>query len=258
MPYKIQFFVAGDEYSKSLVRTLDRVTRVLAEKFGSNISSSYKDFITYVLISNVLRLPSKMGTTETFEIETFFVLEIYHEEIRLRYDLTNFPAIRVDGQLFTGQEAVEFASKLYTLFNRFSDNMYYDELVSEIKGLIGREVVAEDREIVGERMPIASRILQRVGSATKAASRISSSLVGMIQARLSPPKEMVTKESVSSPPADVDSGRVSPDEKPIVGGNFLMASISECLIKLEKLRQEGRISEDEYEKMKEIYNSFLR
>lgn len=46
-------------------------------------------------------------------------------------------------------------------------------------------------------------------------------------------------------------------DKVIFERNVVRAGITECLTKLEKLREEGRIDENTYKKMKEVYNAFL-
>ncbi|MEM4498446.1 MAG: hypothetical protein QW692_06445, partial [Nitrososphaerota archaeon] len=87
MPYRVQLFIAGDELSKNMLRIVDKITRLLVERFGPRIKSSSKDYIAYVLTSNTLTLNPKQGASEEFQIEIFFILGTYREELKTRFNL---------------------------------------------------------------------------------------------------------------------------------------------------------------------------
>jgi len=195
--YRIQFFIAGDELSKKMLRTIDGVTKLLTERFGQRIMSSSKDFIAYVLTTNIIQ-----GTADAIQLDVYFVLEAYREELKAKFGVADFPAAMLDGQAYAGEEALKIASRLHSLLEE-SREVSVDELISGLKGLSVQEPVNESG--------------------------------------------MAAMEPAPSPAED----------KVLFEGNVIRAGISDCLAKLERLREEGKIDEKTYRKMREIYSELL-
>lgn len=262
MPYSIQLFVAGDELSRRMIRTLDKITKLLTERFGPRIRSSSRDFIAYVLTSNIISLSLRQGTTDVIRLTMYFALETYREELKARFEVTDFPAVKFNGRTYTGEKALEITSRLHDLL-KMSPAISDDELLAEIKKLIGQEPAPEsgvmaERPSLIERSPVLSVLQKGIEPAVKAASRVTSSLTRTIQPTALPPSEGARAKAIT--------GRTQPEVEPAPKGlvdkiiferNVVRAGISECLAKLERLREEGKIDENAYRKMKEVYNSFL-
>jgi len=195
--YRIQFFIAGDELSKKMLRTIDGVTKLLTERFGQRIMSSSKDFIAYVLTTNIIQ-----GTADAIQLDVYFVLEAYREELKAKFGVADFPVAILDGQAYAGEEALKIASRLHSLLEG-SREVSVDELISGLKGFSVQEPVNESG--------------------------------------------MAAMEPAPSPAED----------KVLFEGNVIRAGISDCLVKLERLREEGKIDENTYRKMREIYSELL-
>lgn len=191
---RIQFFLAGDELSKRMLRIIDRVTRLLIERFGPRVTSSSRDFIAYVLTTSIIQ-----GAADTIQLDVYFVLEAYREELKAKFGVMDFPAAILDGQAYAGEEALEIASRLYSL-------------------LEGSRGVSDDELVSG---------LKRLGI-----------------------QESLVESGVEPASSQVES-------KVLFESNVIRVGISECLAKLEKLRGEGKIDENTYKKMKEIYSELL-
>jgi len=78
--YRIQFFIAGDELSKKMLRIIDGVTKLLTERFGRRLMPSSKDFVAYVLTTNIIQ-----GAADVIQLDVYFVLEAYREELRAKF-----------------------------------------------------------------------------------------------------------------------------------------------------------------------------
>jgi hypothetical protein len=195
--YRIQFFIAGDELSKKMLRTIDGVTKLLTERFGQRIMLSSRDFIAYVLTTNIIQ-----GAADAIQLDVYFVLEAYREELKAKFGVADFPAAMLDGQAYAGEEALKIASRLHSLLEK-SREVSVDELISGLKGLSVQEPVTESG--------------------------------------------MAAMEPAPSPAED----------KVLFEGNVIRAGISDCLAKLERLREEGKIDENTYRKMREIYSELL-
>lgn len=245
MPYKIQLFVAGDELSRNTLRVVDKITRVLMERFGPRIKSLSKDYVAYVLTTNTIMLNLKQGASEVVQIEMFFVLETYREELKARFNLMDFPAAKFNDTIYTGRDALEVASRLQEILSRFP-NISDDELLAEIKRIVSQERVPESR-IVAE---------------VKTTGGVSSSSTRIVQPTTPiPPPTTPKEESIAvvaeKPQLEAESASRSLVDKVLFERNVVRAGIAECLAKLERLREEGRIDENTYRKMKEVYDSFL-
>ena len=256
MPYRVQLFIAGDELSKNMLRIVDKITRLLVERFGPRIKSSSKDYIAYVLTSNTLMLNPKQGASEEFQIEIFFILGTYREELKTRFNLMDFPAARFDDKTYTGQEALDIISRLHDSLSRLP-SISDDELLAEIKRIASQAHVPESR-IAAERSSIPSILQKGVEPAVKAADSVSSSLARAVK----PTTPTAAKEEgadmvAEKPRPEAEYASRSLIDRVVFERNVVRAGIAECLAKLEKLREEGRIDENTYKKMKEVYNAFL-
>ncbi|MEM1809180.1 MAG: hypothetical protein QXI18_00245 [Nitrososphaerota archaeon] len=120
-----------------MLRIVDKVTRLLVERFGLRIKSSSKDYIAYVLTSNTLTLNLKQGVSEEFRIEIFFILGTYREELKARFNFMDFPAAKFDGKTYVGQEVLEIVSRLHDGLSRLP-SISDDELLAEIKSIAGQ------------------------------------------------------------------------------------------------------------------------
>lgn len=257
MPYRVQLFLAGDELSRAMFRIVDKITRLIMEKFGPKVKLFSKDYIAYVLTSNTLTLNLKQGTSEVVQIEVFFALEAYREELKARFDIVDFPAAKFDGKTYIGREALEATSRLYDVMSGFP-SISDDELLAEIKNIIGQEYAPESR-ITVEKPSILSILQKGVEPAVRAAGKVSTSLARIIiqSTTATTLKEEEATMVTEKPQFKAEYTPESVIDKATFERNVVRAGIAECLAKLEKLRGEGRIDEAIYRKMKEVYNSFL-
>ncbi|MEM0223065.1 MAG: hypothetical protein QXJ99_01540 [Thermofilum sp.] len=260
MPYRIQLFMASDELSKNMLRIVDKITRLLVERFSSRMKSSSKDYIAYVLTSNTLMLNLKQGASEAVQIEIFFILETYREELKARFNLMDFPAAKFDGKTYAGREALEIVSRLHDSLSRLP-SISDDELLAEIKSIAGQAHATESRT-TAEKSSILSILQRGVGPAVKVTGSISSSLAKATQFATSTPpptapKEVVADVVAEKPRLEMEHAPRGLIDKAIFERNVVRAGIAECLAKLEKLREEGRIDENAYRKMREVYDSLL-
>ncbi len=252
MSYTFQFFVTGDDLSKKLMRVIDGISKLLIKRFGSKCRSYTRDYTAYVLASSEAVLEPELGSRETLRIDTYFVLNIYQEELKARFDLPKFPAARMNGRTLSGEEALELASSLHSLLES-SQNMSDRELARAIGRLAGGEraqVKPQEPQVSMRSSPTKA-----VEPAVKAVSKVTSRLTGALRS-LAPP---AITQTDAEKPAEPEI-RPVPEESvkaPSLEGNVLRAGIMDCLAKLEKLRREGRVSEEEYRRMREIYLSLL-
>ncbi|MEM1976484.1 MAG: hypothetical protein QXX29_01120 [Nitrososphaerota archaeon] len=225
------------------------------ERFGPRIKSSSKDYIAYVLTSNTLTLNPKQGASEEFQIEIFFILGTYREELKTRFNLMDFPAARFDDKTYTGQEALDIISKLHDSLSRLP-SISDDELLAEIERIASQAHVPESR-VAAERSSIPSILQRGVEPAVKAADSVSSSLARAVKPATPAAKEEGADTVAEKPRPEAEYASRSLIDKVVFERNVVRAGITECLTKLEKLREEGRIDENTYKKMKEVYNAFL-
>ncbi len=241
MPYTFQFFMTGDDLSKKLMRVVDGISKLLIKRFGSKCRSYSRDYTAYVLASSEAILELEQGSCETLRIDTYFILNIYQEELKAKFSLPKFPAARMGGRTFIGEEALELASSLHSLLES-SQGMSDRELARAIKRLAGGERV--------QVKPQESRASMKSSStkAVKAVSRMASRLTEVLRSLAPPPTTETDAEKAAEPEVR---------QAPSLEDDILRAGIMDCLAKLEKLRREGRISEEDYRRMREIYLSLL-
>ena len=255
MPYTFQFFVTGDDLSKKLIRVIDGISRSLIRRFGSKCRSYSRDYTAYVLASSEVILEPEPDSREALRIDTYFILNIYQEEFKARFSLPKFPAARINGRTLVGEEALELASSLHSLLES-SQDMSDREFARAIERIaIGERVEVKSRE---PRVSIeSSPPTKAVEPAVKAVSRMASRLTEVLRS-LAPPTttqtdaEKAAEPEIRPPPAPEESVKA-----PSLEGNVLRAGIMDCLAKLEKLHREGKVSEEEYRRMREIYLSLL-
>ncbi|MEM1782259.1 MAG: hypothetical protein QXQ80_03635 [Nitrososphaerota archaeon] len=256
MPHRIQLFMTDDELSRNMLRMVDKITRVLMERFGQRMKSFSKDYVAYVLTSNTVTLSPKQGPSEVVQIELFFILKTYREELKTKFDLVDFPTAKFDGKTYIGRDALEIVSRLHDALSR-TPSISDDELLAEIKSIASQEHVLESR-VAAERLSVLSILQRGVEPAIKAVGRVSSSLTRIVQ--LTPPtpsEEKSVEVAAKKPQLEAEYASRSLIDKVVFERNVVRAGIAECLAKLEKLREEGRIDENTYKKMKEVYNAFL-
>lgn len=251
MPYIFQFFVTGDDLSKSMIRVIDDVSKLLAKRFGSKYRASSRDYAAYVLASNEAVVEPEPGSREILRVETYFILNIYQEELKARFDIPRFPAARVGGRGLFGKDALQLASDLRSVLER-SLSASDRELAAEIGKLVGGERA--------EAKPTEPRVslespppMRTVEPAVRAVSRMTSRLTEVFRSLVPPSPAPAGPKEAAEPeikPALAPGGGV---EAPSFERNVLRAGIMDCLAKLEKLRGEGRISEEAYRRMRETY-----
>ena len=250
MPYTFQFFMIGDDLSRKLMRVVDGVSKLLIKRFGSKCRSYSRDHTAYVLASSEAILELEQGSRETLRIDTYFILNIYQEELKARFSLPKFPAARMGGRTFIGEEALELASSLHSLLES-SQGMSDRELAEAIERLTSGERV--------QVKPQESRASMKSSpaKAIKAVSRMASRLTGVLRSLAPPPTTKTGAEKAAEPEIRPAPSPGESVKAPSLGDDILRAGIMDCLAKLEKLRREGRISEEEYRRMREIYLSLL-
>jgi len=99
-----------------------------------------------------------------------------------------------------------------------------------------------------EALKIASRLHSLLeGSREVSVDGLISGLKGLSVQEPVTESRIATMEPAPSPAGD----------KVLLESNVIRAGISECLAKLERLREEGKIDENTYRKMREIYSELL-
>ncbi|MCF3652708.1 MAG: hypothetical protein L2C94_000800 [Aigarchaeota archaeon] len=258
MTYRVQFFIADDELSKKMLKVIDQVTKLLTERFGPRMTSSSKDFIAYVLTNNTVSLSLEQGASDTIQLDIYFVLETYREELKARFKVADFPAAILDDRTYIAEKALEIASKLYSLL-KTSRGINDDELLAGLKKLSIQEPVAESKIVAERSLRSALSILQKgVEPAIRVASKVASGIIRTAQLSTSSPLGGTEVEvAVSARPKSEPAPKGSPTDGILFERNVIRAGISECLAKLERLREEGKIDENAYRKMKAVYDAFL-
>lgn len=259
MPYKIQFFVAGDDLSKKMLRVVDRVTRLLAERFGPRITSSSRDFIAYVLVTNIVSLNLEHGVADVIQLDVYFILEIYREELKARFGVADFPAAILDNQVHTGKRALEIASKLHDLLEKYP-SIGDNEIMARLRALSTQEPIVESKTSIEKPSRSTFSIPQKMReSVVEAASRVVPSITRIAQppAPPSPSNTGAGIPTVSVQPKPEPASKGLQTDKVIFEHNVIRAGILDCLAKLERLREEGKIDENTYRKMKETYDALL-
>jgi len=155
MPYTLSFFIAEDELSDKMASILNE----LIKKIKDTAKIGYSMYTGVSVTSVKISLKSALKKEDTLELKIYSILGAYVESSKLRYRLPGIPAVKLGEATRWGSDAVEVASRLYSLLAEQGASTAEQLLYSIIDYMQGpREV----REMPKEQAALeASATIQR-------------------------------------------------------------------------------------------------
>gem|GEM_PF-996786 len=155
MPHTLSFFIADDELSDKIASILND----LIGKIKDTAKIGYSMYTGTSVTSVKIKLKSALKREDVLELKIHSMLGTYVESSKLRHGLPGIPAVKLGEAVRWGSDAVEVASRLYSLLVEEGVSTAEQLLYSIIDYMQGPPEV---REMPGEHVALeASAAIHR-------------------------------------------------------------------------------------------------